>query len=110
MKLLLQRSDYFNQDFDTQYRWYLDKGGAELAERYLEAVETTLNALVLQPGLGRLRHFKNPALQGMRSLRIRTPFHRHLLFYRHTDFDLFAERIMHGARDLPTRLAEPPSE
>jgi plasmid stabilization system protein ParE len=60
MKLHLQRSGYFHQDFDTQYRWYLNKGGAELADRYLEAVAATLNALVSQPGLGRLRNFKSP--------------------------------------------------
>jgi hypothetical protein len=47
MKLHLHRSDDFNQDFDIQYRWYLNKGGSELADRYLDAVLATLNALVL---------------------------------------------------------------
>jgi plasmid stabilization system protein ParE len=65
MKLRLQRSDYFNQDFDIQYRWSLNKGGAELADRYLDALRATLNALVLQPGLGRLRNFKNPTLRDL---------------------------------------------
>jgi hypothetical protein len=30
------------------------------------------------------------------------------LFYRHDSTGLFAERLMHGARDLPMRLIEPP--
>ena len=30
------------------------------------------------------------------------------LFYRHDSAELFAERLMHGARDLPRRLADPP--
>jgi len=108
MKLHLQRSDYFNKDFDIQYRWYLTKDGSGLADRYLDSVLARLNALVLQPGLGRLRIFKSPALRGLRSFRVRPPFDSHLIFYRHTEFDLFAERIMHGARDLTKRLAEPP--
>jgi len=31
-----------------------------------------------------------------------------LIFYRHDGERLFAERLMHGARDLPRRLVEPP--
>jgi toxin ParE1/3/4 len=110
MKLHLHRSDDFNQDFDIQYRWYLNKGGSELADRYLDAVLATLNALVLQPGLGRVRNFKSATLRGLRSFRVMPPFDSHLIFYRHVEFDVFAERIMHGARDLPRRLAEPPAE
>lgn len=110
MRLRLHRSDYFNREFDAQYRWYLDKEDVELAERYLAAVLATLNTLTFQPGLGRPRNFRNPALRGLRSFRVKTPFDSHLIFYRHIDFDLFAERIMHRSRDLQRRLREPPAE
>jgi plasmid stabilization system protein ParE len=110
MNVHIHRSDYFNHDFDLQYRWYLSEEGAQLADRYLNAVLTTLSALALQPGLSRPRNFRNPALRALRSFCVRAPSDSHLIFYRHTEFDLFAERIMHGARDLPRRLREPPSE
>jgi plasmid stabilization system protein ParE len=39
---------------------------------------------------------------------VQNPYHRHLIFYRFDDKKLFAERILHGARDLPRRLLQPP--
>ena len=33
MSLALHRSDYFNEDFDLQYRWYLREAGEEVAEQ-----------------------------------------------------------------------------
>ena len=34
MKRTLHRSNYFNCDFDLQYRYYLERAGEETAERY----------------------------------------------------------------------------
>jgi hypothetical protein len=41
------------------------------------------------------------------ALRRSDDFNR-LVFYRLTETELIAERLMHGARDLPRRLVEPP--
>jgi len=109
MNLALHRSDDFNRDFDLQYRWYLEQAGEAVAERYLQALLGTLRLLATQPGLGRQRRFRHPALRGMHSFRLASPFEVHLIFYRHHAGELFAERLMHGARDLPRRLVEPPS-
>ena len=49
MKSALHRSNYFNCDFDLQYRYYLGRAGEETAERFLEAVLATLRLLVAQP-------------------------------------------------------------
>ena len=108
MTLALHRSDDFNQDFDLQYRWYLEQAGEAVAEHYLQALLRTLRLLATQPGLGRQRKFRHPALRGMRSFRLASPFEVHLIFYRHDAGQLFVERMMHGARDLPRRLVEPP--
>ena len=108
MTLALQRSEDFNRDFDVQYRWYLEQAGETVAERYLQALLSTLRLLAIHPDLGRRRNFRHPALQGMRSFRLASPFEVHLIFYRHDAGQLFAERLMHGARDLPRRLVEPP--
>ena len=108
MSLVLWRSDYFNDDFDLQYRWYLREAGEEVAGRYLAAVLGSLNELAQQPGLGRRRDFHHVELKDLRRFRVHPPFGVHLIFYRHTGPELFAERLMHGARDLPRRLLEPP--
>ena len=108
MKLALHRSDDFHGDFDLQYRWYLEQAGEAVAERYLDAVLAALRLLATQPGLGHRRKFRHRTLRGIRSFRLPSPFEVHLIFYRHNSAELFAERLMHGARDLPRRLVEPP--
>jgi toxin ParE1/3/4 len=108
MSLPIHRSAWFNGDFDLQYRWYLREAGAEIAERYLAAALATTRQLALHPGLGRERKFRHEALKGLRSFRVERPFHRHIVFYRATETELFIERVMHGTRDLPRRLREPP--
>lgn len=108
MKLPPRRADDFNEDFDRQYRWYLAEADEAVAERYLAAVLSTLRLLAEQPELGRRRKFRHPALREMRSFRLVNPFGVHVLFYRIVSGELVAERLMHGSRDLPRRLTEPP--
>lgn len=60
-----------------------------------------------RPGLGIRRRFAAPELARIRSIQVRKPFDRHLLFYWEGD-TLRIERLMHGARDLPHRLLEYP--
>ena len=88
--------------------WYRDHANAEIAERYVDAVEATLKTLAETPGLGRPRFREWPKLAGLHSWPVRKPYHRHLIFYRFDDRTLFAERVLHGARDLPRRLRQPP--
>ena len=90
--------------------WYRDHAGPKIAERFVSAAQSSLIALCRTPGLGRPR-FKNwPELSGIRSFRVERPFHRHLIFYRFDERSLFAERLIHGARDLPRRLIRSPFE
>lgn len=108
MKLPLHRADDFNTDFRQRYSWYLEQENEELAERFLAAVETTLQKLLIQPTLGSRRKFRNPLLVGLRSFRVEPPFRKVLIFYRYSANELSVERLIHGARDLPRRLLEPP--
>jgi len=77
-----------------------------LAWRFKASVDSTLFKLAVLPDLGRKRHFRNPALSGLRSFRVDPPFNRFLIFYRVEAQVLVAWRLMHGSRDLPRRLAE----
>lgn len=109
MKLALHRSDHFWADLEKQVDWYRDRAGSEVAVRFVDSVEATLNALARSPGLGRLRFARWPELAGIRSFRVQKPFHRFLIFYRAQATTLFAERLIRGGRDLPRRLRETPS-
>lgn len=108
MSLALYQSDDFWADMLKQVDWYRDHASPEVAERYIDAVEFTLDALVKTPGLGRRRFVGWPELAGIRSWKVQRPFQRHLIFYRFDDETLFAERTLHGSRDLPGILLQHP--
>jgi len=108
MALALHRAEFFLRDFDLQFGRYLHEAGEAVAERYFAALEATLEQLTRHPGLGRVRRFDHAELEGIRSYRVNPPYHKHLIFYRYNSATLFAERVVHGARDLPRRLLQPP--
>jgi toxin ParE1/3/4 len=110
MSLAIHQADYFWADLLKQVDWYRDRASSEVAESYADAVEATLQNLSKTPGLGRPRFQDWPELAGIRSWRVQKPYRRHLIFYRFDDQTLMAERILHGARDLPRRLLDSPYE
>lgn len=110
MTLRLERSEYFWADLERRVDWYRDHAGPEIAERFVSAAQSTLTALCQTPGLGRPRFKTWPELFGIHSFRIQPPFHRHLIFYRFDETSLLAERLIHGARDLPRRVTQSPFE
>jgi toxin ParE1/3/4 len=104
---VIRQSDLFWADMLKQVNWYREKAGPEIAERYVNAVESTLQDLTRNPGLGRPRFQHQPKLNGIRSWRVERPYNRNLIFYRFDEKILTAERLIHGARDLPRRLIQP---
>jgi plasmid stabilization system protein ParE len=108
MSLAIQRASFFIADFEIQFAWYVEKAGADVAWRFQSALDDSLRKLSNRPDLGRIRHFPNPKLSGLRSYRVERPFKKLLIFYRVQGDCLQAVRLMHGARDLPRRLNEPP--
>jgi plasmid stabilization system protein ParE len=110
MSLAIAQSDYFFADLQRQVDYYRGHAGSDIALAYVDAVEATLHQLAASPGIGRPRFRNWPELAGMRSWRVQRPYHRQLIFYRFDDEKLFAERIIHGARDLPRRILQSPYE
>jgi toxin ParE1/3/4 len=108
MSLPVQRSPFFEEDFCAHYEWYLERAGEGVADQLVECVDQTLEDLSLHPGLGRRRRFRHPDLAGIRSFGVVPPFRALIVFYRFTERELIVERLMHGSRDLPRRLLEPP--
>jgi toxin ParE1/3/4 len=64
--------------------------------------------LARQPELGRVRKFRARDLAGIRSFPVSGRFGVLLICYRSGGGVLSIERMIHGARDLPRRLLEPP--
>lgn len=110
MNLQLQQSSWFWADLNRQVDWYRDKAGEDVAEQFVDAVEDTLIRLARTPAIGRQRFLEWPELVGVRSFRVQQPFQRILIFYRFDATALFAERLIHGARDLPGRLLDHPHD
>jgi toxin ParE1/3/4 len=110
MSLIIEQSDYFWVDLQRQVDWYRDCAGSEIDEAYMDAVQATSQQLARAPGIGRPRFRDRPKLARIRSWRVQEPYHRHLVFCRFDHQTLFAERVIHGARDLPRRLLQSPYE
>ena len=95
------------QDMTLQYSWYLENADLDVAEGYLFAVHETILRIAERPDLGCRRHSQAHELSHIRSIQVKKPYDRHLLFYMEGNI-LRIERIMHGARDLARRLLEDP--
>ena len=108
MSLRVQRSEWFIGDLEHYAAWYDREAGWGIAERYLKAVAATLARLAETPTLGHGTAFDALELRELRCLKVERPFQKHLLFYRFNQAALFAERAVHGARDLPRRLLQSP--
>jgi toxin ParE1/3/4 len=70
-----------------------------------EAYEYSLELLKSTPDMGRLYRSPNPRLAHIRMM----PLHRfpnYLIFYRHIGGTVEVLHIWHGARDIPTLLAD----
>ncbi len=81
--------------------WYFKEAGAEVAARFVEAVEWTVRLLTNTREIGQRRFQDHPLLAGVRSHRLMPPFVACQIFYRETPEVLVLARIVHGRRDLP---------
>jgi len=75
----------------------------DAAIRFLEAIDLTIEGLVLQPLKGRMRKFRGRDLKNIRSWRV-DDFENYLIFYRFAGIRLEILRIKHGAMDFPQVL------
>lgn len=108
MSLRIRRSDWFIGDLEHYAAWYQGQANWQVADRYLHAVSATLTRLAEMPGLGHPVRFSNPLLRDLRCIAVERPFEKHLIFYRYDESTLYVERAVHGSRDFPRRLIQPP--
>jgi toxin ParE1/3/4 len=85
---------------DLELIWaYIAQDNPEAADRVIEAAYQTCRTLADHPELGRLRHFSQNVLTGLRSFVV-TDFPNYVIFYRVQENAVQIVRVLHGARDI----------
>jgi plasmid stabilization system protein ParE len=77
----------------------------DAATRVIEAAYKTFKTLAGNPGIGRVRRFRNPRLRDIRSWHI-TGFENYLIFYRGVTNGIQVNHVYHGARNIEALLKE----
>lgn len=108
MSLAVRTASEFHQDVTRQIRWYVQHADAQIAGNYADAVDATLEFPGRFPEVGPHCRFEHSELRELRQYRVEGSFDRHQVFYRVTASELIAVRTLHGMRDLPRRLLDPP--
>jgi plasmid stabilization system protein ParE len=78
---------------------FIGEDNLDSAQRFLRALNEDLKKLAEMPGMGAIRTFQNPKLDGVRSWPV-SGFRNDLIFYRATSTELQFLRVIHGARDI----------
>ncbi len=104
----VRKSDDFIADVERQAEWYAVNASWEITDRYLDAVEAACRLIGQHPLLGPRVGLTHPRLSDWRFIVVFRPFQKHILFYEVSNDDVLLRRAMHGHRDLPKRLLEPP--
>jgi toxin ParE1/3/4 len=85
-------------DLIDRYVYLSEYAGAEVADRFLEAVETSFADLAAQPAMGAPQRLRTPELSEMRKWRVRG-FETILIFYQLRPDDISIVRVLHAAQD-----------
>lgn len=83
---------------------YIARDNLDAALRFLDRVEETIKGLAEMPGKGAYREFVDPRLHELQSWAV-DGFPNQLIFYRVREETLLVVAVLHGARDLPSVLA-----
>ena len=87
-------------DIIRQFRWYLvEQDAPDVAFRFLDAVEESVEQLLPMPNMGAPKELKNPALKGLRFWLVKG-FEEFLIFYLVRGETVRVIRILHGKRDI----------
>lgn len=77
--------------------YLLDQGGDGLADRFVDAVESTISMIAEAPGIGRV--WDRERVPGIRAWRVEG-FPNHLVFYRVRRGGIEIVHVLHAARDV----------
>lgn len=84
--------------------WYRQEGGGPLALRWVAAVKQALGHIGVHPNAGSPRYAIELQIEGMRCWPVKGfPY---LIFYLEREHQIDVGRVLHGLRDVPTRIGE----
>jgi toxin ParE1/3/4 len=92
-------------DILNQFRYYLQQDALDAGERFLDAVDDSIEALLRMPALGAPKAFSNQVLAGLRSWAVKG-FEDILIFYVVRCETLLVVRVLHGRREIPKILEQ----
>ena len=87
------------------FRYYAREAGLNTARRFLAQAEATFGRLAGQSRMGTRYEPENPAIGEIRFFPI-SRFKKYLVFYLPGARGVDIIRVLHGARDIPSLLAE----
>ncbi|WP_169979104.1 type II toxin-antitoxin system RelE/ParE family toxin [Tautonia rosea] len=105
MNGIVRRRASARRDLVMNARYFAREAGFTVANRFLDAVETTLDQLARQPGLGTRYELESDVVGELRVFPV-TRFRKHLIFYRSIDGGIELVRVLHGAREIHPLLAK----
>jgi toxin ParE1/3/4 len=94
------------RDLTQQWVWYAETANIEVADRFLTAVDSTLEMLASQPESGSQTFTHKTDLRGLRRFPVLDGFEKILVFYFPLQDGVDLIRVVHGSRDLERLLAE----
>jgi toxin ParE1/3/4 len=89
------------------FRHYGRQAGLRTARRFLAEAEATFGRLASLPGLGTRYEPDHPRISDLRYFPV-SRFKNYLVFYRPIENGVEIVRVLHGARDIPSILADDP--
>jgi toxin ParE1/3/4 len=105
MSKSIHRRRKARQDLVDIFRFYAREAGFRAAQRFFAEAEATFTRLAGMPGMGNGYEHDHPALAGVRFFPI-SRFRKYVVFYRQIADGIEIVRVFHGARDIPSILAE----
>ena len=96
------------RDIDEAVEHYLSEAGPAVALNFIDALEDALRQIGEQPASDSPRHAHELEIPGLRFRSIgRFPY---LVFYVEREAEIDVWRVLHGARDIPAWMQQPPEE
>jgi toxin ParE1/3/4 len=100
------RREGARRDLIAIYRHHAREAGIRTADKFLASAESAFLRLAARPGIGTRLELENPLVGELRSLPLASRFKMYIVFYRPVAGGVEIARILHGARDIPSVLAE----
>ncbi len=93
-------------DLDEIADSLVDHAGLDFGLRFIAQAYRRFELLSTQPEMGWPCRVQHKQLSLARVFTMEQPFEKYLIFYQPNDLQIKILRVLHGAQDLPKRLAE----